>query len=194
MEGRPLDDKQLIENAQQGDVAAYEELVSRYQGVAYRVAALTAGSADADDVVQESFVKAYRSLDRFQPDAPFRPWILRIVTNESRNRRRSSRRRAGLAERAAAERAATVRPSGDAAPSPEEAALGVERRAELLAALDALPEKLRLVVTCRYLADLSEVETAVVLGWPRGTVKSRLSRALDRLRAVLGEVDHAEPI
>jgi RNA polymerase sigma factor (sigma-70 family) len=188
VEGRPLDDRQLVEHAQQGDVAAYEELVSRYQGVAYRVAAFAAGTADADDVVQDAFVKAYRSLARFRPDAPFRPWLLRIVTNESSNRRRSSGRRAGLVERAA-----NVRPSGNAAPSPEEAALGSERRAELRAALDALPDNFRLVVTCRYLVDLSEAETAEVLGWPRGTVKSRLARALDRLRAALGEVDDAKP-
>lgn len=193
VEGRPLDqkqlddrlaeDRQLIERAREGDLDAYEELVARYQAIAYRTAALLAGGADADDAVQEAFVKAYRALGRFRIDAPFRPWLLRIVANEARNGARSSRRRAGLASRLV-----TGRPSGDAAPSPEEAALAGERRAQLAGAVARLPERLRLVVTCRYLLDLSEAETAAVLHWPAGTVKSRLSRALDRLRDELREV------
>jgi RNA polymerase sigma-70 factor (ECF subfamily) len=181
VEGRPLDDAQLVERARHGDIEAYEELVQRHSSIAHRTAVLFAGSAEADDATQEAFVKAYRALGRFRAGSDFRPWLLRIVANEAKNRRRSAVRRSGLALRAA-----TRRPSGDAAPSPEEAALLGERRRGLLDAVGRLPDKDRAVVTCRYLLDLSEAETAEVLGWPRGSVKSRLSRALDRLRMDLG--------
>jgi RNA polymerase sigma factor (sigma-70 family) len=179
VEGRPTDDAELVEKAQRGDVNAYEELVQRYQGLANRVAYLVTGDAvEAEDAAQEAFVKAYYALDRFRSGASFKPWLFKIVTNEARNRRRSSGRRAGLALRAAEER-----PSGDAAPSPEVAALDEERRDALMTALEALPEMDRLVVSYRYFLELSEAEMATALGCARGTVKSRLSRALARLRA-----------
>src|SRR5881409_4424731 len=124
MEGRPADDSELISRAQRGDAAAYEEIVQRYQQVAFRTAYVITGSAaEAEDAAQEGFVKAYRALGRFRPGAPFRPWVLRIVANEARNRRRSGGRRAALALRAAEEG-----PSGGAAPSPEGALLAGEER------------------------------------------------------------------
>ena len=153
-----------------------------HQGIAFRTAYLITGSAaDAEEAAQDGFVKAYRALGRFRRGAPFRPWVLEIVANEARNRRRSAGRRAGLALRAAEEA-----PSGGAAPSPEGAALAAEEREGLLAALNGLREDDRLVIGCRYFLDLSEQETAAALGVRRGTVKSRLSRALERLRAELG--------
>src|SRR5438309_9922856 len=129
VEGRPLDESQLVERARRGDHEAYSELVHAYQGIAFRTAYLIAGGAtEAEDAAQEGFVKAWRALGRFRPGAPFKPWLLRIVANEAHNRRRSSGRRAELELRAAA-----AHPRGDAAPSPEGAALGSERRRELLA-------------------------------------------------------------
>lgn len=181
VEGRPLEDAELITRARQGEVMAYEELVRRYQDVAVRTAYVISPDGDAEDAAQEAFVKAYGALGRFRPDAPFRPWLLSIVANEARNRRRSSGRRAGLALRAAEDR-----PLGDAAPSPESAVLANETRERLLAAVNALRDEDREVIGARYFLDLSEAETAEALGIPRGTVKSRLSRALDRLRAQLG--------
>jgi RNA polymerase sigma factor (sigma-70 family) len=181
VEGRPRDEDSLVERARRGDTAAYEELVHRYQGIAFRTAYVVAGSAaDAEDAAQDAFVKAYRALGRFRPGAPFRPWLLQIVANEARNRRRSAGRRTGLELRLAAEG-----PSGDAAPSPEAALVASERRAELLAALERLREDERLVVACRFFLDLSEEETAAALGIRKGTVKSRQSRALARLREEL---------
>jgi len=177
VEGRPLEDAELITRARQGEVMAYEELVRRYQDVAVRTAYVISPDGDAEDAAQEAFVKAYGALGRFRPDAPFRPWLLSIVANEARNRRRSSGRRAGLALRAAEDR-----PLGDAAPSPESAVLAKETRAQLLAAVNALRDEDREVIGARYFLDLSEAETAEALGIPRGTVKSRLSRARDRLR------------
>ena len=157
---------------------AYEELVRRYQDVAVRTAVLVSGRVDdAEDAVQDAFVKAYAALTRFRAGAPFRPWLLRIVANEARNRRRSAGRRAGLALRAAEDR-----PPNDAAPSVESAVLDQETRTTLLAAVNELRDDDREIIGCRYFLDLSEAETAEALGIPRGTVKSRLSRALQRLR------------
>ncbi len=154
-----------------------------HQGIALRTAYLVAGTApDAEEAVQDAFVKAYRALWRFRPGAPFKPWLLRIVANEARNRRRSAGRRTALALRVAGDAA-----PGDAAPSPEAALLGAERRDRLVAALNRLSERDREAVVCRYILDLSEADTAAALGVRRGTVKSRLSRALERLRAEFGE-------
>jgi len=176
--GRPVDDAELVTRVQQGDAAAYEELVRMHQGIAFRTAYLIAGSSsDAEEAAHEAFVKAFGALGRFRRGKPFRPWLLAIVANEARNRRRSAGRRHALALRAAEE----IRP-GDAAPSPEAAVLGREQLGVLLEAVNRLSEEHRLVVACRYFLDLSEAETASVLGIRRGTVKSRLSRALERLR------------
>lgn len=150
-----------------------------YQGIAFRTAFLLTGSAeDAEDAAQTGFVKAWRALPRFRPGSPFKPWLLRIVANEAHNRRRSVGRVHALALRATA-----AKHSGDAAPSPEEAALGREQREALLAAVQRLDERDRDVLTCRYLLELSEEETATVLDLRRGTVKSRTARALARLRS-----------
>ena len=196
MEGRPLEDDagattgdgELVAQAQRGDPGAYEFLVRRNQEVAFRTAYLVTGdSAEAEDAAQEAFIKAYYSLRRFRPGAPFRPWLIQIVANEARNRRRASGRRSGLALRAAADR-----PSGDAAASPEGAALAQEQRRVLLDAVKALRDEDRLVVAYRYFLELSEEEMAEALGCARGTVKSRLSRALGRLREGLARVDFVE--
>ncbi len=193
VEGRPLDedDSQLVERARVGDVRAYETLVRRYQDLAYRTAYLITGrAADAEDAAQEGLVKAWHALDRFRPGAPYRPWLLTIVANEARNRRRSGRRQDDLALRVA-----EARPSGDAAPSPEVAALAHDRRRTLLAAVRRLPERDRQVIAARFFLELSEAEIAAVLGCRRGTVKSRVSRALGRLRLALGEQqDEAPPL
>ena len=181
MVDRPLDETGLVELARRGDLRAWETIVRTHQRIAFRTAyVLTGSAADAEEAAQDGFVKAYRALWRFRPGAPFKPWLLQIVANEARNRRRSAGRREALVLRARRD------VSGDAAPSPEATLLGAERREELLAAIDRLPEPGRLAIACRYLLDLSESETAAALGCRRGTVKSRVSRALQQLRAELG--------
>ena len=183
--GRPLEEDELVERAKRGDAGAYEQLMQAYQGIAFRTAYLITGSAaDAEEAAQDGFVKAFYALRRFRSGAPLRPWLLQIVGNEARNRRRSSARRTELALRAAAERT-----SGDAAPSPEASVLASATRTSLLDAVNRLREDERLVVACRYFLDLSEEETAQTLGIRRGTVKSRLHRALARLRDDLGGAD-----
>lgn len=175
---RPPTEEELVERAKRGDESAYEELVRAHQGIAFRTAYLVAGSAaEAEEAAQEGFVKAYRALGRFRRGSPFRPWLLQIVANEARNRRRSAGRRAALALRAAAEGS-----SGGAAPSPEGALLAGEERERLLEAVNALRDEERFVIGCRYFLELSEEETAAALGLRIGTVKSRTSRALEHLR------------
>src|SRR5947209_5976739 len=96
--GRPLDDLELVERARRGDVSAYDDLVRRYQELAFRTAYLITGvAAEAEDAAQEAFVKAYYALPRFRAGAPFRPWLLRIAANEARNRRKAAGRREALA-------------------------------------------------------------------------------------------------
>jgi RNA polymerase sigma-70 factor (ECF subfamily) len=193
MDGRPAEDSETgamsaaISRAQRGDAAAYEEIVQRYQQVAFRTAYVITGSAaEAEDAAQEGFIKAYRALGRFRPGANPRPWLLQIVANEARNRVRSSGRREKL-ELRLAER---FRPA-DAAPSPEAAAVTADEAQRLLQLVNGLSEEDRLVITSRYLLDLSGEETAAALGIAEGTVKSRLSRALARLRTRVEEGSNA---
>jgi RNA polymerase sigma-70 factor (ECF subfamily) len=178
---RPLDEAELVERARRGDLEAWETLVRTYQGIAFRTAYVLAGNAaDAEEAAQDGFVKAQRALGRFRRGAPLRPWLLRIVANEARNRRRSAGRREGLALRAAAQ----IRPGG-AVPSPEAALVAREDQERLLAAVEHLPDGHRDAIACRYFLELSEEETAAALGVRRGTVKSRLARALAQLRESL---------
>src|SRR2546428_6804004 len=134
MEGRPADDSVLIARAQRGDSAAYEEIGQRYQQVAFRTAyVITGSSPDAEDAAQEGFVKAYRALYRFRLGSDLRPWLLRIVANEARNRVRSSGRRHQLELRLAEGFG-----PGDAAPSPEAVAVAADERRRLPALVKAL--------------------------------------------------------
>jgi RNA polymerase sigma-70 factor, ECF subfamily len=181
VEGRPLDDLALVERARNGDVNAYEALVQQYQELAFRLAyQVTGDAADAEDAAQEAFVNAYYALRRFRPGAPFRPWLCRIVANEARNRRASAQRRTALAQRAL-----VAQSSGDSAQSPEDAAEATEFRSTVVAALRSLRADDRLILAYRLFFDFSEADMAQALDCPRGTVKSRLSRALRRLREAL---------
>jgi RNA polymerase sigma-70 factor (ECF subfamily) len=169
----------LVERARRGDPTAFEELVLAYQSLAFRTAfVITGDAADAEEAAQDAFVKAHRALRRFRSGEPFRPWLLTIVANEARNRRRSRGRRSALALRASTEPDA---PGDD----PEEAALATERRMQLLTAFDQLRDDDRDVLACRFFLELSEEETAAALGIARGTVKSRTHRALVRLEEEL---------
>jgi RNA polymerase sigma-70 factor (ECF subfamily) len=172
----------LIDGARSGDQASFEELVNIYQDLAVRTAYVIVGDHDeANDAAQDGFVKAFYALDGFRAGAPFRPWLLRIVANEAINRRRAAQRRSELRLRVSAADSPGAAPSG-----PEEAALIGERSARLLRAVNELRHEDRLVIAYRYWFDLGEAEMAEALGVARGTVKSRLSRALGRLRVVLG--------
>ncbi|GAA0363377.1 sigma-70 family RNA polymerase sigma factor [Micromonospora gifhornensis] len=176
-----LDDREFVTRAQAGDLEAYELLVARHTAPAYRTAVLLGAGTEAEDVIQEAFVKGYRKLSHYRGDSSFRSWLLAIVANETRNLHRSRERRTGLVLRAA-----RVAPGSEAG---EDGAVGAvlaeERRNALVQALRQLPERDREVIVCRYFLDLSEDETVAMLGWARGTVKSRTSRALAKLRGLL---------
>jgi RNA polymerase sigma-70 factor (ECF subfamily) len=171
-------DASLVAMALGGDLAAYGHLVRRHAPLAKRMAVLWGAAAEADDVVQDAFVQAFTALPRFRAGAEFRPWLLTIVRNLTRNSLRARGRRA-----AREAFAATPWPVGDV----EDEAIGAVRRDRLLDGVRRLPEDLREVVACRYLLELSEAETASALGLPAGTVKSRLHRALARLREEVGD-------
>ncbi|QNS08704.1 RNA polymerase sigma factor [Streptomyces xanthii] len=181
--GRVVDEGAVIARVRAGEPEAYAELVRAFTGIALRAAKALGAGADAEDVVQQSFFKAYRSLGRFKDGSAFKPWLLKIVANETRNTVRTAGRQRSVAGREAAmvEAEPLIPESAD----PAVAAVEVERRAELLAALDLLTEEHRLVVVHRYLLEMDEAETAQALGWPRGTVKSRLNRALRKLGQLL---------
>jgi RNA polymerase sigma-70 factor (ECF subfamily) len=154
-------------------VRAHEELAFR---VAYLV---VRDAAEAEDVAQEAFVRAYKSLRRFDARRPFRPWLLRIVTNLAINSRRSSRRRDAMTARV--ERDTSRRSGADVA---EQAAQAEEARRVWEAVATLRPEEQTLVYL-RYFLGVSEEAAATAIGRPAGTVKSRLHRALRRLRDVI---------
>ena len=171
-----MEEAEAVDRAKAGDVDAYEWLVRRHTAAAVRLATAVCGSAtDAEDATQEAFLKAFRALDRFRADGALRPWLLRIVANEAKNQRRSAGRRTALVVRAAG---LAVGPSA----SPDECLVADESARAVLAAVAALAERDRLVIGYRYFGGLSELETAEALGCRPGTVKSRLARALARLR------------
>ena len=177
------DEQRLITAAKAGDKHAYAQLVRRHQALAFRAAYLITGSvADAEDATQDACVKAWLALEGFRPEAPFRPWLVRIAINEATNRRRGAGRRAALTLRLSGERGGSAE-----APSAETEALAAAELAQLAAAVGRLRDEDQLVIAARYFLGLSEVEAATALNLRRGTLKSRLSRALGRLRAQLEE-------
>lgn len=177
-----MPERDLIEQAKRGDGRAYESLVRRYQDLAFRTAFLITGDeGDAEDATQSAFLKAYFSLSRFRPEEPFRPWVLQIVANEARNARRTRQR-----HRIRTDGGATA----DDMPAPDPATdlhvIARERSAWLVAHINALSPEDRQVIYCRYALELSEAEMASVMDCARGTVKSRLHRAVGRLRDRVG--------
>jgi RNA polymerase sigma factor (sigma-70 family) len=178
-----------VRRAREGDAEAYGELTARHRPAALRVATVVLGAPEgADDVVQQAVERAWRTIGRFEAGRAFRPWLLRIVANAARNDRRSRGRRAHLAVRAA--RADERRH----VTTPEEAAITDDDRRTVVAALNRLATADRLVIALRHFEQLTEQEMAEALDCPPGTVKSRLSRAMGRLRTELAEDEDEEVI
>ena len=154
----------------------------RHEQVAFRTALFLCGEVeDARDAAQEGFIRAWRALPSFRPGSEARPWLLRIVANAARNRRRGAARQAALGMRIANQGIST-----SPVASPEGSVLADERRASLLRAVERLRPEDRLVIGLRWFVELDEASLAAALGVPRGTVKSRLSRAMARLRDEVG--------
>lgn len=171
------DERGLAERARHGDERAFAELVGRCAPSAQRVATIVLGTLDgADDVVQDATIRSWRAITGLDPQRGFRSWYLRAVANTARNDRRSRGRRARLALRAV--------PDTNPA-DPEATVVTSEERRVVLHALNRLDAADRLIIALRYFEDLPVSEVAHVLDCPEGTVKSRLSRAMTRLRAEL---------
>jgi len=174
-----FDEVQTIAATARGDPAAFGMLVERHQEAAFRAAWLIVrDEAAAEDVAQEAFIRAYRQMASFRHGEPFRPWLLRIVTNLALNEVRSRRRRSGVLARFSVLSNGNVDPPQTSVEAADEASL-------LLRAINELPEDDRVVLHLRYYLELSEREIAVAIDRPPGTVKSRLHRAGKRLRELV---------
>lgn len=179
----------LVERAKQGDGAAYAELVRCHQALAFRAAYLITGDAgEAEDAVQEALLKAHRALGSFRSGVRFAPWLLKIVTNEALNRRRGGLRRVALELRAAQQQ-----PLRTSSTQPEEELLAGERRQVVIDALNRLDETDRLILTYRYFLELPVAELAEILDCTESTVRTRLSRALARMREQLAQPTARNP-
>lgn len=175
-------DADLIARVRDGDVDAFRHLVERYQdAVAGVVVGMLGSGPDADDVGQETFVRFYRSIDRFRGDAALLTYLTRIAMNLSLNelkrRKRRERRMLRIHERAP-ELESPSEP-------PDDAVLRKDRVRAVRDAIDRLDEKHRAVVTLRIIRGLSTKETATALGVPEGTVLSRLARGRQKLEGDL---------
>src|SRR5262245_8593663 len=172
-----------VARAKAGDHDAYARLVRPYERIAYRVAvAITGRGADAEEAMQNGFVKAYRSLHRFRAGAAFRPWVLRIVVNEAHNVNRSERRHRVLGSRAAERHE-------PAAVAADETVIAREEVETVLGGLARLSDADRLVLALRYFAELPDAEAATFVGITTEAYRVRLVRARKRLQAQLEERD-----
>jgi RNA polymerase sigma-70 factor, ECF subfamily len=173
-----LDEAVLIGLARRGDESAWESLMRQHQEAVFRLAYLLLGDADqAEDVAQEVFIRAFRSLHRFDPSRPVRPWLLRIAANLSRNQQRSASRYIAALRR--------VLLNADTPASIEKIALNNLEAEDLWQAVRSLSTSDQQIIYLRFFLELPVNETAVVLDIAEGTVKSRLYRALEHLRAVI---------
>lgn len=170
------DEQALVGRARRGHQAAWEALVRRHQEPVFRLAYLILGdSHDAEDVAQETFIRAYLALGRFDTTRPLRPWLLSIAANLARNRRRSLGRYWAAVQRFFQANPATFL-------EPESPAADARRLREAVSRLSPPAQD---VVFLRYFLELSEAETAAALKIAPGTVKSRLHRAITQLRGII---------
>jgi RNA polymerase sigma-70 factor (ECF subfamily) len=164
----------LISRARRGDTAAWEALTRLHQEPVFRFAYLLLGDADeAEDVVQDTFIRAFYALRRFDDARPLRPWLMSIAANQSRNRRRALGR-----QLAAMMRWGRQQPSSYPLPIRDDSQL-------LWAAIRRLKPQFQAPIYLRFFLGMSEAEMGETLGVAAGTVKSRLHRALEALRAVI---------
>lgn len=178
----------LIAELREGDETALAVLVEKYQHIVYRLAMqITQNHADADDVMQETFIKAYRSIHTFRQDAAFETWLYRIAVNEALNFVKRRDRRREYAFDASAETAldAVERHRAEEASDPHVQAEKAELRQRVTEAVNSLSLKHRTVVHLHEFEGLTHAEIAAILNCSEGTVRSRLHYARKKLRTLL---------
>ena len=173
-----MEEPTLIRRAVDGDIAAWEDLMHAHQEAVFRLAYLIVGDPDdAEDVAQETFLRAWKHLRGFDLTRPLRPWLLSIASNLSSNRRRSAGRYFAALTRA-------FRDEPAPATIEEKSSERLEAN-ELWRAVQKLNMQDQQIVYLRYFLDLPIAEASEVLQVAEGTVKSRLSRALEKLREII---------
>jgi RNA polymerase sigma-70 factor (ECF subfamily) len=180
----------LVRAAKAGDVSAFEQLVRRYDRNVFRIAQhITQNREDAEDVVQDAFLKAYGNLKNFQEQSKFYTWLVRIAVNEAlmRLRRRRPERMVSLDEDVKTEEDSMPREVADWSPNPEQQYSQEELRDILQRTIQGLPSSFRTVFVLRDVEGLSTEETAEALGLSIPAVKSRLLRARLQLRERLNK-------
>jgi RNA polymerase sigma-70 factor (ECF subfamily) len=185
------DDSALVSEAKAGSYAAFEELVSRYERKIYRLGLnLTGNPQDAEDVLQEAFLKAFEHLPEFRADSRFYTWLVRIAINEGlmKLRKRRSDRSVPLEDTVGEEGEIMPRELTDWKPNPEQVYAQAEIEAILQNAAASLAPGLRTVFLLRDVEGLSTEETAALLNLTEGAVKARLFRARLQLREDLSKV------
>ncbi len=191
--GVRLDDRQAITRLKRGDIGGLAVLVERYQVRAGRAAYLiTQDRLQAEDVVQAAFLRAYRSIDGFDPGRPFQPWFMRIVVNQALQTMQRARRELsldGVRDAADGDLRTLADLLYDPAPPPDAAVEQAELKDQVRQALTALAPEERAAIVMRYYLDFSEREIAEALDRPAGTVKWRLHEARKQLRVLLGDTE-----
>lgn len=181
-------DSKLIERFVSGDEAAFEELVKLHSQKAYQISfGLLGNKLDAEEVVQDAFVKVYKNLDKFRGDSSFTTWLYRIVTNLSRNKYHWHRRRGAdvnvsISSNYGSDDTATDMKIPDEKFEPRRVLENREINIKLTNAIKKLPEKLKEVIILRHVEDMSYAGIADLLECELGTVKSRLARAREVLK------------
>jgi RNA polymerase sigma-70 factor (ECF subfamily) len=195
--GTDLPDDQLVQRITSGDQGAFEQLMRRYNRPLYRTArSILKDDAEAEDVLQEAYLLAYRGLVNFRGESSLSTWLTRIVVNEAIARSRKTARRAEIiqldGELPWDSNAAEAQMHEAAIEPPEQAALRAEARRLIEKKIDGLPDAFRTVFMLRALEEMTVEETAACLNIPEATVRTRYFRAKGLLREALSrEIDFA---
>jgi RNA polymerase sigma-70 factor (ECF subfamily) len=180
-------DERAVTRFLAGDVVGFEQIVRHYSAPLFSLAARLVGTVEAEDVVQETFLRAYRGLENFRGESSLKTWLYAIALNRARARHGTlARFKALFSTRSARDEVTDVLDdAADPAASPEDATVAREQRARLRAAIRELPEEFRTAVILRDLEGLSYQEVAAVLSVPIGTVRSRIARGRSLLKEAL---------
>jgi RNA polymerase sigma-70 factor (ECF subfamily) len=190
-------DVALVERVRGGDVTAYDALVRKYERQVFRIAQhITENREDAEDVMQDAFLKAYQKIDQFQGNSKFSTWLVRIAVNESlmRLRKRRTGKTVSIDEDIVTEEGSVPRDLADWARNPEQNYNQAELAEILRKTIQGLPEGFRIVFVLRDVEGLSTEETAETLGLSVPAVKSRLLRGRLQLRERLSRYFHGKNV